>query len=171
MGTPNAGLFSSTTDEWPTPAELFEALDREFSFTIDVCATKANAKCQKFYSPEDDGLKQSWMSVAFMNPPFGRAVGRWVAKAHSESLAGATVVCLIPCRTDTSWWHEHVMQAGEIRLIRGRLSFTGSLQAERYEDTGAHNAPFPSAVVVFRPGVVSPPPALSAIDRQGRVLV
>jgi phage N-6-adenine-methyltransferase len=166
MGSPNAGLFTSVTDEWPTPRELFACLDREFRFTLDVCATRENAKCSRYFTQEQNGLWQVWDGVAFMNPPFGRQLPLWVAKAREAALLGATVVCLIPCRTDTSWWHRHVMRAAEIRLIRGRLSFASSIQEERRRATGAHNAPFPSAVVVFRPDAPAAP-VLRAIDRDG----
>jgi site-specific DNA-methyltransferase (adenine-specific) len=94
-----------------------------------------------------------------MNPPYGRVIGRWVAKARQEAANGATVVALIPARTETTWWHENVMpHASEIRFIRGRLHFGGD-----HERT-AHNAPFPSAVVIFRPE--GGPPTLSTIDRE-----
>ena len=75
-----------------------------------------------------------------MNPPYGRAIGGWVQKAFESSQQGALVVCLLPARTDTRWWHEYVMR-GEVRLLRGRITFEG----------GAHPAPFPSAIAIFRP--------------------
>lgn len=150
--------FSSATSEWPTPQPLFAALDREFGFDLDPCATDLNAKCARYFTLADDGLAQSWGgAVVFMNPPYGRVLRDWVRKAHDEARAGATVVGLIPARTDTTYWHEHVMKAAELRLIRGRLHFEGA--AER-----GHNAPFPSAVVVWRPGVYGPP-VLGAMGR------
>lgn len=136
----NAGLFTSKTCEWATPQDFFDALDREFSFDLDVCATSENNKCAEYFSPHDDGLKQEWTGTCYMNPPYGRQIGKWIQKAYESSLNGATVVCLIPARTDTAYWHDYVMR-GEIRFIRGRLYFGSG--------TGA--APFPSAVVVFRP--------------------
>lgn len=136
----NRVLFSSNCHDWETPQELFEVLNSEFGFDIDVCATAATAKCRHFFSPEHDGLKLPWRGVCWMNPPCGSALPNWMAKAYTESLHGATVVCLVPARTDTAWWHEFAMR-GEIRLIRGRLRFAGA----RY------SAPFPSAIVVFRP--------------------
>lgn len=133
--------FSSATDEWPTPQKLFDALDAEFGFTLDPCATKANAKCRRYFTKEEDGLRQDWADeTVFMNPPYGRAIGRWMAKAYAASRAGATVVCLVPARTDTTWWHRYAMK-GQIRLLKGRIRFEG----------GRHSAPFPSAIVVFRP--------------------
>jgi phage N-6-adenine-methyltransferase len=141
--------FSSATDEWPTPPSLFDALHREFGFTLDPCATVKNAKCRRFFSRTDDGLVQDWAGeTVFMNPPYGRVIGQWMAKAHETSLDGTTVVCLVPARTDARWWHLHVMRAAEIRFLRGRITFEG----------GKHPAPFPSAIVVFRqskPALVS----------------
>jgi phage N-6-adenine-methyltransferase len=135
----NEGMFTSTTDEWETPQDFFEKLDREFGFTLDACALPKNAKCERFYTPEEDALKQDWPGVVWMNPPYGREIGKWVKKAYEEAQKGSTVVCLLPARTDTSWWHEYCMK-GEIRFVRGRLKFGGS----------ESNAPFPNAVVIFR---------------------
>jgi phage N-6-adenine-methyltransferase len=133
--------FSSRTDEWATPTDTFAALDAEFHFTVDVCANAENAKCPIFFSQADDGLAQDWRGTCFANPPYGRAIGLWVAKAYESALAGATVVMLIPARTDTRYWHAHVAKAAEVRFIPGRLRFGDS----------KNSAPFPSAVVVFRP--------------------
>lgn len=133
--------FSSKTCLWETPQNFFDELDREFGFTLDVCALPENAKCLRYFTPEEDGLKQVWRGVCWCNPPYGREIGEWVAKAREASRAGATVVCLLPARTDTAWWHSHVMEATEVRFVRGRLRFGG----------GENSAPFPSAVVVFRP--------------------
>lgn len=169
MGTVNEGMFTSTTDEWPTPQELFDALDAEFGFTLDCCATDANAKVARYFDRASDGLVRPWHGVVWMNPPYGRQISAWVEKAYRSSMAGATVVCLIPARTDTAYWHDFAMRAAELRFIRGRLSFTSVLQDERRAATGAHNAPFPSVVVVFRPGSDGPP-ATWAIDRCGRRL-
>lgn len=133
--------FSSETPEWYTPQDTFDALNAEFSFTLDPCCTHENAKCDMHFTQEDDGLNQDWGSeVVFMNPPYGRTIKDWMRKAYESSLNGATVVCLVPARTDTAWWHDYAMK-GEYRLLRGRLKFGGSMT----------NAPFPSAVVVFRP--------------------
>ena len=165
MGAPNTGLFTSTTDEWPTPPRLFAALDAEFRFTLDVCASPGNAKCARYYTRAEDGLRQDWTGACFMNPPYGVEIGKWAAKAQRESRR-SVVVCLLPARTDTGWWHDHVMRAAEVRFIRGRLSFGGVRQEERRAASGAHNAPFPSVVAVFRPGS-SGPPVCSAITRDG----
>lgn len=169
MGTTNAGLFTSTTDEWPTPQVLFDALDAEFEFTLDPCADESNAKCSRYFTKDDDGLSQDWSGAVFMNPPYGRQIGEWVAKAWRESLAGATVVCLIPARTDTSYWHDYVMRAAELRFIRQRLHHDNERHRENVSSgkAKAHNAPFPSVVVVFRPGHKGYP-VTSTIDRTGR---
>lgn len=131
--------FSSATDLWATPQRLFDELQSEFHFTLDVCAIAANAKCPHFYSPAEDGLVQPWTGVCWMNPPYGRAIGLWVAKAYRAALAGATVVALLPARTDTTWWHDYVVKAKDIRFLRGRIRF----------GEAKHSAPFPSTVVVF----------------------
>ena len=133
--------FRSASDEWPTPRGLFDALNAEFGFTLDPCATPENAKCRKYFTRLEDGLGQDWSGeTVFVNPPYGRMIGRWVEKAHETYRTGSTVVCLLPARTDTRWWHDYVMK-GEIRLLRGRLTFEG----------GRYPAPFPSAIVIFRP--------------------
>ena len=131
--------FSSKTDLWSTPQDFFDKLDEEFGFTLDPCATPENAKCDKFYTREDDGLSKDWSGErVFMNPPYGREIGGWVKKA---SEADALVVCLVPARTDTRWWHDFVIGGGaEVRFIKGRLKFGGA----------KNSAPFPSAVVIFR---------------------
>jgi phage N-6-adenine-methyltransferase len=134
--------FSSRNDVWETPWEFFAKLDAEFGFTLDVCALPENAKCTRYFTPDVDGLKQEWTGVCWMNPPYGRDIGKWVEKALVSARNGATVVCLLPARTDTSWWHSFVSHASEIRFIRGRIRFVGA----------ESSAPFPSAVVVFRPG-------------------
>jgi phage N-6-adenine-methyltransferase len=142
--------FSSETDEHATPMEFWRSLDAEFHFTLDVCATKDNAKCDRFFTREDDGLSQEWSGVVWMNPPYGKHIGKWMEKARATSLKGWTVVCLVPARTDTNWWHDYATKASEIRFVRGRLTF-GSAKAP---------APFPSAVVIYRPvefGGVKPP--------------
>ena len=134
--------FSSKTDEWATPQWLFDALDREFGFTLDSCSTHQNAKCARHFTRAEDGLTQSWANeVVWMNPPYGQGIGAWIAKAFDAAQhEQATVVCLVPARTDTRWWHRYVMKH-EIRLLRGRLRF-GEATA---------SAPFPSAIVVMRP--------------------
>lgn len=130
--------FSSKTDDWYTPQDFYDEWDEKFNFTLDVCASKENAKCGKFFTKEQDGLSQKWEGVCWMNPPYGREIGKWMEKAYQSSLDGATVVCLVPSRTDTRWWHDYAMK-GDITFIKGRLRFGGA----------KNSAPFPSAVVVF----------------------
>ena len=134
-------MFSSKTDEWETPQDLFDELDKEFNFVLDVCATSQNTKCVCYLNKELDGLKQNWAEFGscWMNPPYGREIGKWVKKAYEESQRGATVVCLLPARTDTRWFHEYCTK-GEIRFIKGRLKFGGC----------KNSAPFPSMIVIFR---------------------
>ena len=128
--------FSSKTYEWETPNELFRELDREFHFTLDVCATRDNAKCELFFSKEIDGLKQQWGKRNFMNPPYGREIGKWVKKASKNPVT----VCLLPARTDTRWFHDYIYDKAEIRFLKGRIKFGG----------GENSAPFPSMVVIFK---------------------
>jgi site-specific DNA-methyltransferase (adenine-specific) len=135
-----AVMTSSKSVEWPTDPAVFAELDAEFGFSLDPCATSENAKCSRFFTLEDDGLAQAWTGRVFMNPPYGRAIGAWMRKAWEASRTTAElVVCLVPARTDTAWWHDYATR-GEIRFLRGRLKFGDAKSA----------APFPSAVVVFR---------------------
>ena len=132
-------MFSSETEMWATPKILFNQLNAEFGFNTDVCAIQENAKCKHYFSPEINGLKQEWKGVCFMNPPYGRVLYQWMEKAYLESLKGSIVVCVIPARTDTKYFHEFCMKASEIRLVRGRLKFGDSV----------NSAPFPSAIIIF----------------------
>lgn len=138
--------FSSQTCLWATPQEFFDALHAEFGFETDVCALPDNAKCLRYFTPEMDGLAQEWRGVCWMNPPYGREIGAWMRKAYESAKAGATVVCLVPARTDTAWWHDYAKK-GEVRFVRGRLKFGGH----------ANSAPFPSAVVVLSPQTLFSP--------------
>ncbi|KKL11086.1 hypothetical protein LCGC14_2549350 [marine sediment metagenome] len=132
--------FSSLSGEWSTPQGVFDQLNAEFGFTLDVCATHDNAKCPEYYTKEDDGLSKNWNGICWLNSPYGREIPKWIAKAYHEARAGrATVVCLIPSRTDTRWWHDYVMKADEIRFIKGRPKFKGC----------THGLPQPLAIVVF----------------------
>ncbi len=133
-------LMSSKEVCWSTPQWLFDQLDAEFHFTLDVCAVPTNAKCPNYFTPEVDGLQQEWAGVCWMNPPYGRSITDWVKKAYETSLCGHTVVCLLPARTDTKWFHEYCTK-GECRWIKGRLKFGAS----------KNSATFPSFVCVFRP--------------------
>ena len=132
-------MFSSDDMTWETPQNLFNRLNDEFHFTLDVCALPQTAKCKEYYTPEIDGLKQEWEGICWMNPPYGRQIGLWLKKAYEESLKGITIVCLIPSRTDTKYWHDYCMKSSEIRFVKGRLKFGNS----------TNSAPFPSAIVIF----------------------
>jgi phage N-6-adenine-methyltransferase len=132
--------FSSKTDLWETPQDFFDRYDAIYGFTLDVCALPDNAKCNTYFTPEQDGLSQEWVGVCWMNPPYGRTIAKWVQKAFESAKHGATVVCLLPARTDTRWWHDYC-QRGDVTFVRGRLKFGGH----------KNSAPFPSAVVVFKP--------------------
>lgn len=138
----NKALFSSAKEDWETPKDFFDMLDQEFGFDLDVCATEENAKRQRYFTPEMDGLAQIWDGVCWCNPPYGREVGKWVRKAWLAAEDGATVVMLLPARTDTAWFHDYIYNRTdvEIRFLRGRLKFGGN----------KNSAPFPSMVVVFR---------------------
>ena len=134
-------LYSSKTDMWETPQELFDELDKEFHFDLDVCAIPENAKCKRYYTPEQDGLSQPWNGTCWCNPPYGRDIGQWVRRALFASVSGYTVVMLLPARTDTKWFHDYIYKRAEIRFLKGRLKFGNS----------KNSAPFPSMVVVFMP--------------------
>ena len=137
----NRVLFSSKSNDWATPQDLFDNLNEEFIFTLDPCANAGNAKCQKYFTQKQDGLKQDWQGeTVFCNPPYGREISKWVEKAYQESRkSNTTVVMLLPSRTDTKWFHEYILPYGQIRFIRGRLKFGDS----------QNSAPFPSMIVVF----------------------
>lgn len=140
------GMMSSLTCEWATPRQLFEMLDREFHFTLDVCSTSVSAKCEEFFV--EHALDRIWVPLKdgaiWVNPPYGRTIGDWVEKAYRESIGAhrhITVVMLLPARTDTSWFHDYCLPHGEIRFLRGRLSFEGQPKGR---------CPFPSMIVIFR---------------------
>ena len=135
-------MFSSKADLWETPQILFDQLNNEFHFNLDVCALPENAKCAAYYTPEMNGLVQPWYGNCWCNPPYGRKIGEWVKRAHNYAMEGITTVMLLPARTDTQWFHDYILNPmREIRFIRGRLKFGGA----------KNSAPFPSMVVVFRP--------------------
>ena len=149
-------LFSSDSDDWETPLDLFRELDHVFHFDLDPCATTENAKCERHFTTADDGLKQHWEGTVWMNPPYGE-VERWMKKAFEQSCLGATVLCLVPARTDTEWWYEYARR-GQIIFIKGRLKFGG----------GDTCAPFPSAIVIFFAGRLGE--AVRGSDSQVRVM-
>ena len=135
-------LYSSRSEEWPTPQTFYSQLDAEFDFNLDPCATKQNAKCARYFTRIQDGLVQDWgTNRVFCNPPYGKHMRDWARKCYVASQQGATVVLLAHARTDTRWFHDWVYgKAHEIRFIKGRLRF----------GDGAYSAPFPSLVAVYR---------------------
>jgi phage N-6-adenine-methyltransferase len=129
----------SVTDDWATPNDLFAKLDERYGFTLDVAASATNAKCKNYFTQEQNGLEQEWTGVVWCNPPYGRGIRDWVRKAYeSYYLNGATVVLLLPARTDTAWFHDYALK-GKVEFLRGRLKFGNSKTA----------APFPSILVRF----------------------
>ena len=138
----NQGMMTSNTCEWATPQDLFDDLNREFYFTLDPCSTDENAKCEKHYTKEQDGLAQDWTGeTVFCNPPYGREMPKWIQKCYEHYRGGGTAVMLIPARTDTKAFHELIYGKAEVRFIKGRLKFNGC----------KNSAPFPSMIVVYKP--------------------
>lgn len=136
--------FMSKTDDWETPQAVFDALDKEFNLAVDVCATAENAKLPTYFTKEEDGLSKDWEDLScWMNPPYGREIGKWVEKAATGG--AEIVVCLLPARTDTKWFHDWIYNKAEIRFIKGRLKFGKS----------KNSAPFPSMIVIFRSSLSS----------------
>ena len=142
----NKGMFTSDKDYWETPKYFFEKLNREFDFNLDTASSHENAKCERYFTESDNGLKQDWKGNVFCNPPYGREIGDWVKKSYEESLTNTegVIVLLIPARTDTRYWHDYIFnKASEIRFLKGRLKFELSGVAKQ-------SAPFPSAVVIYK---------------------
>lgn len=148
----NKGMMSSNTDQWATPQYFFDNLAKEFYFVLDVCADKSNHKCKEYFTKEQNGLSKDWREYMYMmgncvlpiysraiwmNPPYGKEIGKWVNKAHDS---GCQVVGLLPARTDTKWFHDYIYGKAEIRFVKGRLKFGDS----------KNSAPFPSMVVIWR---------------------
>ena len=142
----NSALLSSKKMDWCTPQDFFDRLNEEFGFVLDAAATDKTAKCPLYYTPETDGLSQSWDrgGAVFCNPPYGREIGKWVKKAYEEARGGGcAVVLLIPARTDTAYFHDYIYGKAEIRFVRGRLRFTDD------DGNAADPAPVPSMVVIY----------------------
>ena len=134
-------VFTSNSDEWATPQELFDELNKEFNFNLDPCASDDNHKCDAYYTAEDDGLTKDWQGHnVFCNPPYSE-IGKWVEKCYREGCKdNTTVVLLIPSRTDTKYFHNFIYQRCELRFVKGRLKF----------GEGKGSAPFPSMIAIFR---------------------
>lgn len=137
----NRALLSSKRHDYGTPRTLFDPLNRIYRFTLDACATKDNAKCRRFFTPEQDGLKRKWTGRVWCNPPYSN-LAEWVNKAQVSVSLGhcAVVVMLLPARTDTAIFHDVIKPHGQIEFLRGRITFEGMDSP----------APFPSMVVVFK---------------------
>lgn len=128
----------SESSEWETPQEFFDKIQSVYRLDIDVCATRENTKCVRWWDKKEDGLSKDWTGIrAWMNPPYGREIGKWVEKAAMGE--AEIVVALLPARTDTRWFHEHIYGKAEIRFIKGRLKFGGH----------KNSAPFPSMLVIY----------------------
>lgn len=155
----NELMFSSKYDAWATPQDFFDKINSIYSFDIDVCAEPDTAKCSHYFTKEMNALEIDWKAegdrffdaspTCFMNPPYGRQIGVFIKKAYEESLKGCEVVCLLPARTDTKWFHEYCKK-GEIEFIKGRLKF-GTPAYWESKGKKPEAAPFPSMVVVFNP--------------------
>jgi site-specific DNA-methyltransferase (adenine-specific) len=164
MNGKDTALFSKASDEWSTPQWLFDQLDQEFNFDCDAAGQRENSKCIHHFQ---DALIHPWyrepeagvsLKSFWLNPPYSK-IGAFMKKAYEESLKGAVVVCLIPSRTDTRYWHDYVMKAQELRFVKRRLSFYGRIKVPgQPKDTpkdqikymmGKSPAPFPSVIVIF----------------------
>jgi phage N-6-adenine-methyltransferase len=135
----NKALFTSDSMEWETPQWLFDVVNQEYKFDVDVCATAENAKCSKYFSKEQDGLFMEWNGTVWCNPPYGREIDKWVKKGNESHKTGSTVVMLLPARTDTKWIHEYLFGSAIMIFIKGRLKF----------GTSHNSAPFPSVLAIF----------------------
>ena len=163
-------LFSSARADWETPQKLFDALNKEFNFDLDAAASEANTKCKHFFTVVDNALEQNWyrpdegIRTIFVNPPYGRGItGKWVAKCAAEAKKGATVVALLPARTDTKFFHTWIYgpycesshlpaecKPVFIRFLKGRLVFEIDGEPIRDKKGRPQSAPFPSMVIVWR---------------------
>ena len=133
--------YSSKNNDWSTPQDFFDTLNKEFNFTLDPCATPETAKCKKFFTESEDGLSKDWGgNIVFCNPPYGTKIAAWVEKAYKESKKPHTlIVLLLPSRTDTRYFHKYVYHKCRMRFLKGRLKFGGSKTS----------APFPSMLAIY----------------------
>lgn len=133
-------FFSSKSDEYATPEDLYNKLNMKYKFTLDPCSTDDNHKCKKYYTIKEDGLSQSWKNeIVFCNPPYSK-IKLWVKKCFEEATQNkTTIVLLIPVRTDTQYFHNYIYNKCEIIFIKGRLKFGNCKNA----------APFPSMLCIY----------------------
>ena len=126
-----AAAMTSNKDDWETPQSLFDQLDEEFHFILDAASSDQNAKCEHHYTAENSGLEHSWEGeTVFCDPPYGRNIGDWIRKASQEASKPDTlVVLLVPARTDTRWFQNHILHRAEVRFLPGRLKYEVNGQA------------------------------------------
>lgn len=133
---------TNSTDEWSTPWSMFRRWNELFRFTLDAAASAPNAKCERFFSKEDNGLNQSWSGFrVFCNPPYSQ-VDKWMEKASREAKKGTFIVYLVFARIDTEWFHRYAVKADYVISLRGRLTFTR-------QDGKRGTAPAPSVLIIF----------------------
>ncbi len=145
-----AALFSSTSDLWGTPPNLFRMLDQVYEFKLDAAASDASAFCDTYFTLQSDGLSRDWFPYrrVWLNPPYGRSIAQWMRKDYQEAQKGCLVICLVPARVDTKWWHDWVENKGQVTFLKGRLRYV-----RHTDENGARSgsAPFPSALVKYEP--------------------
>ena len=136
--------FSSKTDDWATPQATFDKYNAYHHFDLDAAASSKNHKVENWFGLDHpdparrDGLTAEWVGEhVWLNPPYGRTIGKWVKKAAEHAYARkGEVVLLLPARTDTAWFHDYcIMHA--VEFLRGRLKFGDAV----------NSAPFPSMIV------------------------
>ena len=114
-----------TSDDWETPPELFEPLNKLYKFTLDPCCTSKTAKCTLYYIPKEDGIKQTWTGRIFVNPPFSN-IPLWLEKISKEMFKmdhPEVIVALLPAWTDRDWFHDLIYGKARITFLRGRVKF------------------------------------------------
>lgn len=138
-------IYSSRTEHWGTPPNLFAALNAIYNFQLDAAASDQNALCPHYFTPKQNALLQDWSTYGrvWLNPPYGRTIGQWMEKTYEQSRKGCIIVALVPARTDTRWWHEFVVDKAGITFLKGRLKYVDHVGNQ----TGS--APFPSAILTY----------------------
>ena len=138
----NEAMFSHKTGEHETPDWLFEKLNAIYSFDLDAAASSENHKCSKYYTKEDNSFSKDWNldgQSIWLNPPYGKEIGKWLGKAYLTAQAGAKVICLLPARTDTKWFQHAAPKAEYVLFVKGRLKFKNT----------SSTAPFPSLILGY----------------------
>jgi len=143
-------MFSNKNNSWCTPRDKFDEWNKEFRFTLDPCCMPKSALCEKYFTPVEDGLKQSWKEErVFVNPPY-REISKWVKKCYDERNNAELIVMLIPARTDTKYFHNWILDVAEIKFLKGRLKFVDLDFKGKEEDRKLSPAPFPSMLVIYK---------------------